>query len=175
MKKIKALAIILSMALLAGCSLFAQPSETSGDGEKKEGVLEIKLSDDVTIADPEGLEYDERYVLHADSSNPLVQFYASMGSTINEQYIVIYGKEEKILGEYTYCVFADEASAQAMVGMVPTMEIKGLIGVLVQDTNVLEGSIAQLIAAQMMTGETAADYANYYKDTYTFAEMEIGK
>ena len=180
MKKIRLAAVVLCLSVLAaslaGCGLFADnKGNAAAEGSAENSVFEIKLSDEVTIKDPEGLDFDVRYVLYADAGNATIQIYASMGVALNEEYVVIYGKGDKVVGEYQYFVFADEASQSTMQSMVPTMENYGLVSVNVQSDDAIDGVIASMIAAQMMTDETPASYADMYKNVYMYADYTVSE
>ena len=70
----------------------------------------IQLGDSYVFADPEGMDYDARYVLYGDSSNP----FASQNGA-EEYYVILYAKDSAPLGEYQCYVMPDETSAAALV------------------------------------------------------------
>ena len=85
--------------------------EPNPGGEDKPPVSTegIQLGDSYVFTDPEGLDYDARYVLYGDSSNP---FAVQNGA--EEFYVILYAKESAPLGEYQCYVMGDNASAAAL-------------------------------------------------------------
>ena len=134
--------------------------------------FKIVVNDDLTITDPEGLDFDERAVLYADSNNPTIQMYMGMGVNIDMLYMVIYAKDDVVIAEYSYYVFSDEASATAFAGMAPTMTVNGLIGTNISDRDTVEATIIQMQLAGVMNGETLNDYVGMYEATYGYTRVE---
>ena len=167
------LCLALGMSLLTGCDLFAPATEGTPGGPTPSGNTDdtsIKFTDDYTITDPEDLDFDTRVVLYGDVSNPTLQMYVSMGITINEAYIVIYGKEGKPVAEYDYYLFADEASATAFGGMAPGMEMSGLVGKLMQGKDAIDSTSAMMQAQGLMADDSFESYVNMYKTAYGYTE-----
>jgi hypothetical protein len=184
MKKFKTIVVLMCVMLLmftfVGCSNGKdnnagkdEPSNTPTQAEQnddKTAPLSIKVNDDLTITDPEGLDFDDRTVLYANESNATLQTYVGMGVTIEEQYIVLYAKEDKVAGEYNYYVFADEASAAAFKGMLPTLEVTGLIGKNISTQDTIDSTIAQMQASGVMSGDSFNDYVGMYEKAYLYTQ-----
>ncbi len=190
MKKILLLVTCFAMLLsLAACGLFAPvttptttapttttPNNNNDPTDPKPTdapeAWSISFKDGYKITDPEGLEFDNRAVLYADINNATLQMYMGMGVTINEQYIVIYEKDGKIIGEYNYMAFADEASVTAFQAMAPAMKVDGLKGTNYMDQDAIEVQIITMQANGMMTGESLADYVGMYEMVYMYAKLD---
>ena len=82
------------------------PEDSGDQPEEPEG---IHLGGSYIFTDPEGLDYDARYVLYGDSSNP---FAVQNGA--EEFYVILYAQQGKAMGEYQCYVMADETSAAAL-------------------------------------------------------------
>ncbi len=94
----------------AGCGLFS-----SGDpaGEAKTGSLVI--TDKLNHEDPADIEFETRYALTTGKDSPeLVEaFKADYGVDFVEMFSIIYAnKDDKVVGEYDYYVFATAEDAQ---------------------------------------------------------------
>lgn len=134
--------------------------------------FKIVVNDNLTITDPEGLDFDERAVLFADINNPTLQMYVGMGVNVDMLYMVVYAKDGVVIAEYSYYVFADEASAATFQAMAPTMTVEGLIGMNVSDRDIIEGTIIQMQLAGVMNGETLDDYVGMYEAAYGYTRVE---
>ncbi len=81
----------------------------------------VNLMDIYTITDPEGVEYDERIVLH--------MAYAAGDSMYEEghrhAFIVVYGKESKPVFSYNIDIFETAAQAEAYKVLVESGETDG--------------------------------------------------
>ena len=93
------MAMLLLTAALAGCS----------SGGEKGGTYskEINLNDMYTLTDPEGLEYDERYVMYM----PILESDETYAQGKRYFFSVLYGLENK--GQYMYSVEIFETEEQA--------------------------------------------------------------
>ena len=72
----------------------------------------LKISDSYTFTDPEGLDFDARYVLYGGSNSSAVTIVNQQGCHVAEMYEILYVKDGRAVAEYRCYRGADEASAQ---------------------------------------------------------------
>lgn len=164
----KALALLLSLALavsLAGCSLFA-----SGGGTGGSWTGDIKITDEYTHKDPEGLEFETRYAYWSGDECTLVDMFKTYyGVDITAEYIVIYAsKDDKVLSQYTYFVMATEDDAKKFmeVGEGTAEDISAVGNVILQVSNeeAVANTIDSFIGMNVLTDTSAAKYAANQKE-----------
>lgn len=168
------LCLALCLCCLTGCSIFAPADDANkpevGNDASTAVGKEIKFTESFTITDPADLDFDTRAVLFADVSNPTLQMYTSMGATVNEAYIIIYGKDGKPVAEYDYYLFADEASAGVFTAMAPAMQLTGLVGVNVQGSDMVEATSAMMQAQGLMADDSFDAFVQMYQTVYGYAK-----
>lgn len=168
MKKVLALLLSLAMVIaLGGCSLF-----TSGDesGSSAAGGSELKVTDDYTHKDPEGLEYATRYVFYSGEECALVEMlntYYDVTPTL--EFIVIYAdKDDVALAQYTYIVMESEEDAQkfakAAAEMGSKVEVSGSVTIQEMNQEEMANTIDTFIAMNVLTDTSAAKYAAMQKE-----------
>ena len=87
-----ALLLVLAMAatILTGCDLFTSGTNENGGNEESGSTGAVTLTDKYTFNDPEGLEYDKRYVIYYSSDSLLVSSAVSAGYGMKETYSILY-------------------------------------------------------------------------------------
>lgn len=95
-----ALLLVLAMAamMLTSCSLFTTEGGNSGDNENSGnsennetgGSTDIQITDKYTFKNPDGLEYEKRYVVYYSPDSPLVSSAVSAGYGMKETYSILY-------------------------------------------------------------------------------------
>ncbi len=164
----KALALLLSLALavsLAGCSLFSGGGKTGGSW-----TGDIKVTDEYTHKDPEGLEFETRYAYWSGDECSLVEMFKTYYDVdITAEYIVIYAsKDDKALAQYTYFVMATEEDAkkfmEVSVGTADDMQAVGNVIVQVSDEEAMANTIDSFIAMSVLEDTSAAKYAANQKE-----------
>lgn len=117
---------ILSMAmlltLLAGCDLFTTPTTTAapqGDPNPSStaGVVDtsIKMTDKFSFVDPEGVEFDKRYVIYCDETSPMVSSAADYG--MKASYVIYFAKEDAPVCSFDYYVCDTAENAQKLIDL----------------------------------------------------------
>lgn len=109
------LSLAMLLTLLAGCDLFATTPQgdtnPSGDGDVVD--TSIKLTDKFSFIDPEGIEFDKRYVICCDESSPMVSSAADYG--MKASYIIYFAKEDAPVCSYDYYVCDTAENAQKLI------------------------------------------------------------
>lgn len=166
MKKMIAMLLSLVLALsLGGCSLF-----TDGGGAADSGLPEVKITDTVTHEDPTDIEFTNRYALYSGDTCAVAElFQEQMGVTVEAEFFILYGDQEDIpvIG-YNYLVLASEEDAvsyqETMKGFGYEVSVDGCVTKQVWDQEELAETIEGLIAMSVLEDNTAASYADMYKD-----------
>lgn len=94
----------------------AAPSETAASQEAAEGeeVFTIPMTEDYIYGDPDGLEFDKRYVYKGEKGCKLLTDMENMGYFADAIYEILYAKDDKGVAEFQYFVCPDEESATAL-------------------------------------------------------------
>ena len=109
-----ALAAVLAVSLLAGCSLFASNSD-GGNGGSSGSSGAVKMTDGFTFEDPADLDFDTRYVVHCDETSTFISnMDASFG--IIASYSILYAKDDAPVAGYEFYICDSEEHAQAEIG-----------------------------------------------------------
>lgn len=167
MKKIFALVLCMVMVFsMAGCSLF-----TTGDGETGGSTSsELKITDDYTHKDPEGLEFAKRYSFYSGESCSLTDMFQEYYQvTPTAEYIFIYAdKDDVALAQYTYIVMESEEDAEKFVNAGGEMgfaaEAVGNVTIQRMDQEDMANTIDSFIAMNVLTDTSAAAYAAMQKE-----------
>lgn len=164
-KLIFALAVVIIISLLSGCSLF-----TSGDnGDNGGGSTDpIKMTDSFTFNDPTDIEFAKRYVIYADESSAMVSSAADYG--MKAMYSVIYADENDApVYSYDFMVVDTAEHAQAVIDLYATQG--SVLSARDEDPCVLYGSTdgdaltGALVAYQsygMISDTTVSSYVEFY-------------
>ena len=106
------LAAGMMMSILSGCSLFA--SGGSGDGEGG-GFAPVKLTDSYSFKDPEGLDFDSRYVVVCDKDSTIISSDTMVTYGVQQSHYVIYGKDNATIASYDFYLCDSEENAEALL------------------------------------------------------------
>lgn len=175
MKKILCmlLALVMCAAMLTACgpsnNVPSNPDATSGDELPPAPSGEnVPITDKYTFTDPAELDYDARYVLYMGPSNQSIQMSASSG--LVSMFMVLYAKEEKPLGSYTFYVCDTAASAQANAeGMkasnntvLEAVEGDDTVMFSYTDGESMEFVLSSIKDAGVIPDTNASSFADYY-------------
>ncbi len=103
--------------------------ETSAEPEKN--PADILITADYTFKDPEGFEYDTRYVFHGDGTSELAKMLAAdRNGAVSDVYLIFYEKAGKLTAEYRCFVLDGAAVCEEtkpedladLLGSLPGME-----------------------------------------------------
>lgn len=166
----KTIALILSLTLLftlSGCTLFS--SGDAGDGGANSGT--IAITDEYNHEDPADLEYDQRIALTTGKNAPdfVDGFKQEYDVDFVEQFAVIYSdKDDKVVGEYDYYVFATPEDAQKFGKAFDTEsrggKIEGNVVAEFMDGETVNMIIDINIQYNSMSENTASAYVQFMKD-----------
>lgn len=167
MKKIVALLLCLGMVLsMTACSLFA-----SGNGQTGGSTAsEVKITDQVTHKDPEGLEFATRYAYYSGDTCALADMIKEQyDATATGEYVFIYAdKDDTAVAEYSYFVFASEEDAQKYADAGKQFglntEVMGNVTCNYLDQAGVATNIESFIAWNVLTDYSAKAYAENYRD-----------
>lgn len=167
MKKMTALLLCLVMALsMTACTLFASGNGQTGGSS----AGDLKITDEVTHKDPEGLEYATRYAYYSGETCALADMLKEQyGVTATDEYVIIYAdKDDVALAEYNYFVFASDEDAQkyAEAGKEYGLnaEVMGNVTCNHLDQAGVANNIDSFIAWNVLTDSSAKAYAENYRD-----------
>lgn len=181
MKKTITLFLATAMAIgLSGCSLFSTgdaPAQNATESSiaSEEGNMTSSdpyaITDAYTHEDPEDLEYDQRYILTTGQEPPqyVDSFKSDYGVEFVEQLAVIYiNKEDKVVGEYDYYVFASPEDAKTFGDAIETQARGGIIEGNVVCEFMDEEMIGTIIDIDVQYGSipeaTGTEYIKFMKD-----------
>lgn len=114
------LSVTMLLTLLAGCDLFTTPAtepqnNTDPDSTTAPVDTSIKMTDKFSFSDPEGIEFDKRYVLHCDETSPMVSSAADYG--MKASYSIYYAKEDAPVCSYDFYVCDTAENAQKLIDL----------------------------------------------------------
>lgn len=173
----KMLCVILSMvmllSLLAGCDLFTTPTTTAapqGDpnpsGTAGKVDTSVKLTDKFSFTDPEGVDFDKRYVLYCDETSAMVSSAADYG--MKASYSIYYAKEDAPVCSFDYFVCDTAENAQKLIdlyasqGSVLTVcEEDPTVVFSTTDGETLEGALMMYQSYGMIEEATVSAYVNF--------------
>lgn len=167
MKKLSRLMVLVTafafLLAMAGCALFTGSSADAG----KTITGDIAFTDTFTYSDPEGLEFDTRYVLY-DASGSSLSSYEYYGCTATNEYTLLYAKDDVLVCQAVVIIFQDAKDAEKYAAAAdPTGESS------VCTDNVVYYSVGEETLAPMLTiykssgyisEETASAMVKFYKD-----------
>ncbi len=167
LKKVLAAILCLAMVLsMAGCSLF-----TGGDGDGGKAAPEVKITDEFTHKDPEGLEYETRYPYYSGDSCSLVDMFQEYYDvTPTAEFIIIYAdKDDVALAQFLYIVMESEEDAEKFKTNAKKVagvdaQVFGDVTLQELDKEGVNNNIDSLIAWNVLTSTSAKEYAEEQKE-----------
>lgn len=171
MKK-KIIAAVLCLGLCLSMTACGLGTKEDGSGEKKETVdknFSLAMTENYTFADPEDLDFDQRFVLVGEEGCKLLTDMKNLGYEATKVYMIIYAKDGEAAREYDYYVAPDEAMAQSLAefytsqGLEVTQEGNVLFSVV--DGDQLQATLISLASNGAMPDETIDSYAKTMKDS----------
>lgn len=173
-KKIMAIMMAVSLsAAMAGCSSGDSGQEQGAQEEEtaeEDGPFELQITDDFTFTDPEGLDFDTRYVYYGDENSIMLSSYKNLGMNIESVYIIFYANGDTGLDEYQYYVFEDEESVESLGDLLGAqgidMEYEGLLGWCTKDADLMETTITTCHELEAISDATASAYTEIYTKSY---------
>ena len=118
------------------------PSDNSGVAE---GTA-IQITDSFSISDPEGLDYDTRYVYQGSTGSTLINNMQMSGYNAQAMYEILYAKDGQAVGEYQVIVAADEAAATSLLDFSQsqgqTLTPEGNVIYIYSDTDMIQAMVA---------------------------------
>ncbi len=109
----------------------AAPEETAAASVQEPNPTDIQMTSDDTYSDPEGLQYDKRYVLHGDKNSQLaIQLTTRNHAEVTEVYEIFYIKDGNVVAEYQCFIIGGRVTCnetkaeelQAMLHNLPSTE-----------------------------------------------------
>lgn len=138
------------------------PSDNSGVAE---GTA-IQITDSFSISDPEGLDYDTRYVYQGSTGSTLINNMQMSGYNAQAMYEILYAKDGQAVGEYQVIVAADEAAATSLLDFYQshgqTLTQEGNVIYVYSDTDMIQAMVATYSGMGMFSGTSAQDYLDWF-------------
>lgn len=109
----------------------APEEETAVASVQEPNLTDIQMTSDYTYSDPEGLQYDKRYVLHGDKNSQLaIQLTTWNQAEVTEVYEIFYIKDGNVIAEYQCFIIGGRVTCnetkaeelQAMLHNLPSTE-----------------------------------------------------
>lgn len=163
------LAFAMMAATLSGCGLFTSGGDEGGPSGS---AGDVKMTDSYTFTDPDGLEYETRYVLYCDENSNMVATAASYG--MKAMYSIMYadGKDAPV-GYYEFMICDTPENAQAVIELYAAMgsaltalEEDPCVIYSSTDADSIEAMLISFQAGGIISESTVSAYMEYYK-TYT--------
>ena len=136
----------------------------SQSGEAAEGTA-IQITDNFSITDPEGLDYDTRYVYQGTTGSTLINNMQMSGYNAEAMYEILYAKDGQPVGEYQVFVGADEAAASSLLDFYQsqgqTLTQEGNVIYAYSDTDMIQAMVATYSGMGMFSGTSAQDYVEW--------------
>lgn len=108
----------------------------------------VEITDKYSFEDPEGLEYDTRYVLYGGADSGAVTAAGQMGSQVNGVYEIYYLKDGKLAAVYR-CYDAasaeDAAQLESMYGGMGEVEVTGRVACINMDLAMIESMMEMYV------------------------------
>lgn len=187
-RKLLTLLLVVSvLGMTAGCSMFTSGDEGTNkeddNGKDKEDDKEddkegdkpaagegVKITDSFTHEDPTDIEFDVRRVIEfPEGSAYVASMDEQQGVKAICAYIVVYGKDDKVVGHYEYTVCEDEANAkkltEAQAEWVPNGNTEGNVSYFFKTGEAMQADITQYVGMQMMEDESVDSYMNVFLGT----------
>lgn len=108
----------------------------------------VEITDKYTFEDPEGLEYDTRYVLYGGEGSGAVTAAGQIGSQVNGVYEIYYLKDGKLAAVYR-CYDAasadDAAQIESMYGGMGEVKVTGRVACINMDVSMMESMMEMYV------------------------------
>lgn len=150
----------------------ASSAQESGEGSTpsdNSGVAEgtaIQITDSFSISDPEGLDYDTRYVYQGSTGSTLINNMQMSGYNAQAMYEILYAKDGQAVGEYQVIVAADEAAATSLLDFFQsqgqTLTQEGNVIYIYSDTDMIQATVATYSGMGVFSGTSAQDYLDWF-------------
>lgn len=165
------LALVMCAAMLTACGPSSNvPSNPDANGGSSDELPpapdgeNVPITDSYTFTDPAELDYDARYVLYMGPNNESVRM-----SGLASMYILLYAKEEKPLGMYTFQVYDKAESAQVAYEAtkdngsdIQAAEEDGAVLFSFADKDSAELVLNSIKAAGVIEEANVSSFADYY-------------
>ncbi len=160
------------LSLVSGCSLFAS-SDGGGDKESGgSGTEPVKFTDKFTFENPADLDFDTRYVIHCGENSTVVSNIPEEYG-ITDQYIIVFAKDDVLVGNYEYYVCATEEHGQKVLDFLtaqgysvsPEEADPAVLGGF-SDKDTMEAALISMQSMGVMSETTASAYVEYMKTQY---------
>ncbi len=130
----------------------------------KDASFDVSVTNKYTIVDPDGVDYDERYVLYGGSDCGTVTAAGQNGIEIVGAYDVYYVKDGQFVAAYRYFDAKDDENAKKIetvyTGM-GTTTVTGKVACLNMDTGMLKQMMDMLVQYQICSEATPEAYMQY--------------
>ena len=113
-----------------------------------DSTFPVEITDKYTFEDPEGLEYDTRYVLYGGEGSGAVTAAGQIGSQVNGVYEIYYLKDGKLAAVYR-CYDAasadDAAQIESMYGGMGEVKVTGRVACINMDVSMMESMMEMYV------------------------------
>lgn len=113
-----------------------------------DSTFPVEITDKYTFEDPEGLEYDTRYVLYGGEGSGAVTAAGQIGSQVNGVYEIYYLKDGKLAAVYR-CYDAasadDAAQIESMYGFMGEVKVTGRVACINMDVSMMESMMEMYV------------------------------
>ena len=113
-----------------------------------DSTFPVEITDKYTFEDPEGLEYDTRYVLYGGEDSGAVTAVSMAGATANGVYDIYYLKDGKLAAVYR-CYDAasadDAAQIESMYGGMGEVKVTGRVACIDMDLAMIESMMEMYV------------------------------
>ncbi len=131
-----------------------------GGGTSGEDTFHIPMSDSYTFTDPEGLDFDTRYVLYGDEKSIGVSIVRAQGCEVKGVYEILYVKEKKAVLEYK-CYVASSAGAAQKMAATYQGTVNSDVVCLVNDEKMIQEMLEMLVMYAGVEEATPEAYLQY--------------
>ncbi|MBR1815038.1 MAG: hypothetical protein IJ773_14685 [Lachnospiraceae bacterium] len=170
----KLLCVTLTALMLAATMIGCGSSSTpAGENESKAAENEavsyepVKITEKYSFEDPEGLDFDTRYVIYGGESSSIVASAANYG--MSAIYSVLYGKDDMPVAQYDFMVVDTEEHAKGVIDLYTSIgqaltqvEADPTILTGSSDADKLEGAMVAYQSAGMISEATLSAYVSFY-------------
>lgn len=113
-----------------------------------DSTFPVEITNKYTFEDPEGLEYDTRYVLYGGEGSGAVTAAGQIGSQVNGVYEIYYLKDGKLAAVYR-CYDAasadDAAQIESMYGGMGEVKVTGRVACINMDVSMMESMMEMYV------------------------------
>lgn len=130
----------------------------------KDNSFDIAVTNKYTMIDPDGIDYDERYVLYGDSGCGSVAAASQNGIDVIGAYEVYYIKDGQFVGAYRYFDAKDDENAkkiETVYAGMGTVNVTGKVACMNMNAEMLQQMMAMLVQLQICTEATPEAYMQY--------------